>query len=122
MQMQMNAYSNYNMYNSNSNFNSNYNSNYNQGPPQQTWDPNRQSMRRSSLKNYAAPPPPPMPPMNPMYRNERETTPMKRPQHHQQQQQQQRNTYITSPTDPVRELQDIINRRSFDNDEVNKER
>ncbi|KAL9925896.1 STKc_myosinIII_N_like and MYSc_Myo21 domain-containing protein ninaC [Glossina fuscipes fuscipes] len=119
MQMQMNAYSNYNMYNSNSNFNSNYNSNYNQGPPQQTWDPNRQSMRRSSLKNYAAPPPPPMPPMNPMYRNERERTPMNRPQHHQQQ--QQRNTYITSPSDPVRELQDIINRRSFDNDENSDE-
>lgn len=96
MQMQMNAYNNYNS----------YNPNYNNAPSPHWSGGNRMGSRRNSLKNYAAPPPPPMPPMNSLYRNEGQQTnrsPMP--------QQNYRNSYPPPSENPVQELQNLMNRR-----------
>ncbi|XP_053960688.1 neither inactivation nor afterpotential protein C isoform X1 [Anastrepha ludens] len=105
VQMNMNAYNNY----------SQYNNNYNNASSQ-IWS-NRAGSRRNSLKGYSAPPPPPMPPAHMVYQNDQMQSRMaQQAQNHMNrmnQNYQQRSSFI--PSDPVRELKDIV-RRSNDED------
>ncbi|XP_037816478.1 neither inactivation nor afterpotential protein C [Lucilia sericata] len=87
MQMQMNAYNSY----------SNYNNAF---PP---WQGNRNSSRRNSIKNYPAPPPPPMPQQN-MYNRQMNPN-----------QSNMRNSYPPAQN-PVNELQNLIGRRDYNDD------
>uniref|UniRef100_W8BGP4 non-specific serine/threonine protein kinase n=2 Tax=Ceratitis capitata TaxID=7213 RepID=W8BGP4_CERCA len=100
VQMNMNAYNNFHQHNNN------YNS-----VSTQSWN-NRMGSRRNSLKGYSAPPPPPMPPSNMAYRND-QVQMRSMQQNHMNQNYKQRSSYI--PSDPVRELKDIV-RRSHDED------
>lgn len=105
VQMNMNAYNNYNQ----------YNNNYN-NVPSNMWS-NRTGSRRNSLKSYFAPPPPPMPPANMVYRNDPDQarTMQQNPNQlsHTNQSSQQRSSFV--PSDPIRELKDFV-RRSNDED------
>lgn len=100
--MNMNSYSNYNQYNNN--VSSNMLS-------------NRAGSRRNSLKSYSAPPPPPMPPANMFYLNNpvqaRVIQQNPNQMNRMNQNYQQRSSFV--PSDPVRELKDIV-RRSNDED------
>lgn len=100
VQMNMNAYNNFHQHNNN------YNS-----VSTQSWN-NRMGSRRNSLKGYSAPPPPPMPPSNMAYRND-QVQMRSMQQNNMNQNYKQRSSYI--PSDPVRELKDIV-RRSHDED------
>ncbi|XP_049305729.1 neither inactivation nor afterpotential protein C isoform X3 [Bactrocera dorsalis] len=105
VQMNMNAYNNYNQYNNNYNTVSS-----------NMWS-NRTGSRRNSLKSYSAPPPPPMPPLNMVYRNDQiqARTMQQNPNQLNRinQNYQQRSSFV--PSDPIRELKDIA-RRSNDGD------